>query len=113
MSEGIWLALIGLFSGGFGSLLTHYLSKRKNKAEANSIELDNAQKVIKILREELDQQEEKIANQEALIESQQKQIEKLSIKIDDLINDMRTIKANHEELCATCIYRQFYLDNKK
>jgi hypothetical protein len=99
MSTTIIIALFSLFTALGSSFITFLFTKKKNKAETLSVELDNARKVIEIWRE--------------LSEEQSERIKVLEIRIDDLQNDMETIKSAHEEQCNSCNYKKFYLENNK
>jgi hypothetical protein len=112
MSEPIMLALIAIAGTGAGSVLTYFLTRKKSNAETLSLELGNAQKVITIWRELSEEQSEKISKQEELILKQSEQIKKLEMRIDDLIGDMKLLRENHDTLCKSCVYKQFYNENK-
>jgi len=93
----IIIAIVG--SGTFGSLLTLFLTKKKRKAETLGIELDNANKVIKIWRE--------------LSEEQAAKIDHLEEKVSELITDIEAIKRLYEAQCNNCTYRKAYEEQQK
>ncbi len=91
MSTALIISIVGLISAIGSSFLTFLFARRKNKAEALSLELENAQKVISIWRE---------------------LSKELEIRIDDLQNDLQTLEANYKEQCDMCEYKQAFFKNK-
>jgi hypothetical protein len=91
--------LLALISTGGGSTLTYFLARRKTKAETLSIELDNANKVIKIWQE--------------LNAELKNQIKDLELKVDDMRNDMKVLELKYRDQCDKCDYKKKHLTVSK
>ena len=93
------VAIVGFVSAAVSSFLTFLFGRRKNRAETISVELQNAQEVIKIWRE--------------LSKEQDKRIEELEAQLEELRSLVDQLKDEYREKCDTCEYKLSFLKKTK
>lgn len=89
-------AIITFVSSVLTGGITFFFARRKNRAQAVAMELDNAKEVIGIWRE--------------LSKEQDKKIEELEGEVKALRKALDELGSKYREQCVSCIYRLAYED---
>jgi predicted RNase H-like nuclease (RuvC/YqgF family) len=88
------IAIIGLFTTIIGSFITWLVSRRKNNAEVNALELQNAQQVVKLWKDLYDELNKKVIG--------------LEEEIAKLREELENIEKTNQKKCDTCKYKKAY-----
>jgi peptidoglycan hydrolase CwlO-like protein len=79
--NNIWNLLIPTLTALISSSLTYFFTRRKNNAEAQSKELQNVEKALKVYREMVDDLAKRVEMQSEIISHQQSEIQQLRTEI--------------------------------
>jgi predicted RNase H-like nuclease (RuvC/YqgF family) len=88
------IAIIGLFTTIIGSFITWLVSRRKNNAEVNALELQNAQQVVNLWKDLYDELNKKVIG--------------LEEEIAKLREELENIEKTSQKKCEACKYKKAY-----